>query len=515
MGAPADGGAPPVLAPGTYVSSVRGSDNNPGTPAAPLKSIGKGVQNARGLLALGAQSVFVAEGHYPERIILVEGISLLGGHECNAASCSWARNPPKYDAAIDNVDDEGVIAPAGVTRRTRLDGFRVRGRNTPFGSPGSACVTILGGTPTIANNVIALGNNGGNQGGNSRAVGIDLVAPGGAEPGGALITGNTINGGNGGNNVVGILFGSRPNLPPGNGVVATVTSNVIRGGGAQGWTGIAAWSSADGTLVQGNQITGGSSTAYASWGIQVESRMTIDGNRINLDQAAVGACAGTGWCGGIASLSATAVVTNNIVFGNKGQRTTAVFLMEAEKPAGSLAVNGNLLDGGGGPAPAGASPTMSTAVVLRIGDCTSCGFTGFVGRLRNNILLGGQGNIRQGVMEEAPRTRTMHPEALDNNAFFFAPRLVPALGNDILYRLWNGTTWVPLMTTADIQAQVPSKTPPTNNLQADPMLDATYHIARTSPLVDKGTATEAPARDFDNETRPKGIGIDIGHDEAM
>jgi hypothetical protein len=47
-----------------------------------------------------------------------------------------------------------------------------------------------------------------------------------------------------------------------------------------------------------------------------------------------------------------------------------------------------------------------------------------------------------------------------------------------------------------------------------PLLDATWHLAATSPVIDKGTSTEAPSRDIDDESRPKGTAVDIGADEA-
>jgi parallel beta-helix repeat protein len=37
-----------------------------------------------------------------------------------------------------------------------------------------------------------------------------------------------------------------------------------------------------------------------------------------------------------------------------------------------------------------------------------------------------------------------------------------------------------------------------------------YHLASTSPAIDKGTATDAPATDLDGNPRPKGAGFDIG-----
>jgi parallel beta-helix repeat protein len=42
-----------------------------------------------------------------------------------------------------------------------------------------------------------------------------------------------------------------------------------------------------------------------------------------------------------------------------------------------------------------------------------------------------------------------------------------------------------------------------------------YHLSSTSPALDKGTTTNAPAKDFEGTARPQGSGIDIGADERV
>lgn len=502
-----DGQLPPVV--GTFVSSATGNDGNPGTRTAPVKTIARGMQIARGLLTSGLQTVFVAQGHYAEKIVLVEGMSLMGGHECNAAACTWMRDPKAFDTAIDNIDDEGVFAPAATTRKTRIDGFRVRGRSGGPSAIGSIAITIAG-SPAVENNTIEAGVA---SGGSGRSIGIDIIAPI-TDPAGPLITGNLITGATAAVLSAGVVFGARVGAAANATTVGTVAGNVIRGGAAPSTFGIFASTSRAGTLVKTNFILAGGSTntsGSGSWGIQVGSRMTIDANRIN-DLVNTGACTAPSWCGGIASSSATVTITNNIVYGTKGPRTTALFLTEAEAPAGVAVVNGNTLDGGGGGAGV-AGATTSAAVALRIGLCNTCGLTGFVGRLRNNIFLGGTNANRYGVYEETTMGKAIHTEVLDHNDFFFpgAARL------DNLYRFWNGSAEAKYSTLAQL-AKVPTRTsPPANNLAVDPLLDATLHLSRNppSPLVDKGTAVEAPARDFEDQMRPLGGGIDIGHDEAQ
>jgi hypothetical protein len=54
-----------------------------------------------------------------------------------------------------------------------------------------------------------------------------------------------------------------------------------------------------------------------------------------------------------------------------------------------------------------------------------------------------------------------------------------------------------------------------NNMSADPLLDATYHIPIGSPCRNAGTMTGAPAFDFDANIRPQEMVYDIGADEYM
>jgi len=57
------------------------------------------------------------------------------------------------------------------------------------------------------------------------------------------------------------------------------------------------------------------------------------------------------------------------------------------------------------------------------------------------------------------------------------------------------------------------------NLAVDPLLDATHHLMAGSPLIDAGSRTEGPFRDFDGELRPTAalsprFRFDIGADEV-
>jgi hypothetical protein len=54
------------------------------------------------------------------------------------------------------------------------------------------------------------------------------------------------------------------------------------------------------------------------------------------------------------------------------------------------------------------------------------------------------------------------------------------------------------------------------NISADPLLDGDgVHLTSTSPAIDTGICTGAPATDIDGDSRPTGSGCDMGADEFV
>ena len=498
----ADGGCQGPTCVGTYVSSAIGDDANPGTSAKPVETIMKAIAIA---VALGGkQNVYVAAAHYPEKVTLAERVDLLGGYACDATSCTWARDSSNNDTAILDQDFEGVLAPKTVTRKTLFDGFRVVGKGgVSNGSLGSVAMSLVGGSPTISHCKLAGGDVTG-SGSIARSIALAIYGSP-ADPAGALVDQNAIVGGASTDESVGVHFVGPSSAATG-APVAVVTSNRIRGGAAVNSAGVLAWSSATGTVLRGNDIAAGVSTAAGtSWGVIVDSTMTIDSNRINADVGLAPMCpqsAGVNFCGGIHSVGSTTTIVNNVVFGGSGAKTCAVLLADGEVGLGAVILNGNTLDGQGNAGPDG---TLSTAIALHI----NAGVSASLGTVRNNILLGGLNKNRYGVYEDSNSVggRTIRTVALDNNDFWNAgaPR------TDFAYRVWNGNAGTDL-TFAQL-ATIPSPVP-SANLNVDPLLNASSHLAPTSPVIDKGTAKEASNHDIDDDNRPKGGAIDIGADEA-
>jgi hypothetical protein len=209
---------------------------------------------------------------------------------------------------------------------------------------------------------------------------------------------------------------------------------------------------------------------------------------------------GFGWCGGIDAQATSMVITNNVVYGLKSNKSTAVWIRNPESNVpGDVALNGNYLEGGGSPNALGST---SAGVVLTLNN----GVSDVAGRIRNNILHGGLAPNRFGVLEDSAVGKQLKPEKLENNDFFFGLIATPS---DTFYGTWDGNaagkvTDINLVNTLPNSAQ---------NFNADPMIDLFYHLMNGSPCIDKGTSSEAPQSDFEGDPRPSGGGYDVGPDE--
>ena len=474
---------------GTFVSAKIGSDANPGTRELPVATIGAALTNAVTIGRYPA-TIILGEGVYTQKVELVNGVSLSGGYQCDVAACTWQRDIFAYDSVIVDVDLEGVVAHAGVTSETVLDGVMVVGSDGT-GVVGAA-ITLDGGSPTLR----ASRFHGGTVTGDAVAVLVRSTT----DAAGVTIYGNEIIGGRATATSAGVVLAGANAT-----TLALVAGNTIRGGDGARSVGLLAANTVDGTLVQHNDIFTGNASGGTADGIVASSTLVIDANRVNAVRDLVGTCTGTmGFCSGITSFSATATITNNIAFGANGPRTAGVVLAEAERPGGDIVLNSNLLDGGG---VAGAG--TSAALVVAIGGCTSCGFTGIIGRVRNNVLVGGSSSERFGILEAPAQGKTVRPELIENNAIWFAPS---AATTNVLYRQVPGSGQpIDIVDIAALNAlAVPQASA---NLATNPLYDATWHELDGSPCANAGTALEAPTRDFDNQQRTGAI--DIGPDEAF
>jgi hypothetical protein len=478
---------------GTYVSATEGLDTNPGTQVSPVQTITEGMNKA--VLLSGAQPVFVGEGTYPEDVTLVEGIDLLGGHQCNATTCDWARDSALYVSTIENQDDDGIYAGHGITRETLVEGFTVLGLAGNPGSGNAYAGFFVQGAPELRGNHIISGNISGCSQCQTNAITMS-GAPSGSVA--ALIEGNVIDGGSSDSGTIGIRIE--------NAALAEIKSNEITGGTGQ-WTRCISISGNAGAIsITDNDMHAGScngnNTTFAMFVGQGVAPV-IDSNRINADPNKLGTCpsfSGTWWTGGIESEGSQSIITNNVIYGVPSPRSTAVMLADCEGTCqiGQAVVNSNTLHGGG----MSANNSISVALVFKT---WKQGQNVVVGRVRNNILIGGDGQQSFGGYEDISGTgSTAKPQQFENNDLFDATEL---------YFDWTSGSGTNLGTITLVNSTVNGAS---NNISQDPLLDATDHLQGGSPCIDAGTTSggETPTVDIDGETRPKGNEVDIGADEA-
>ncbi|MCC6217644.1 MAG: DUF1565 domain-containing protein [Polyangiaceae bacterium] len=489
---------------GTYVSTTTGDDTFPGTKTQPVKTVTRGIQNA--IAAGGNREVFVAEGHYVEKILLVEGVDLTGGHQCSPTSCDWSRDPAAYVSVLEAVDAEGLSADATITRSTSVEGFTIVGLDGASGGPlGRAAVSLVGGSPRLLFNTIQGPATTSSDWQTGRSTAIAIHAPTTAA-GGPELRGNTIQGGTASAASSAALLIDTPAYPSSGFATALIVDNTILGGTGTNVSAVAAWQSGPGTILQRNSIEAGSATAGSAFAVRFAGTLDLDANTINLGSGAT--CTAAGWCGGIESESGTGTLTNNVVLGAASTRSAAVVLAEMERPTGLIGFSSNTLDGAG----TATNNTVSAALVLQIGSCASCGFAGQVGQVRSNIFLAGRAAQRFGVYEDAPAGKQQHPLLLENNLFWLGGSTsVPGAA---LYRAWDGAAQILVTTAAGVNglgAFFPFTA--SANLFSDPLLDASHRLAAGSPAIDAGSTVNAPPTDRDGQPRPNGGGYDIGADE--
>ncbi|HEY4182547.1 MAG TPA: choice-of-anchor Q domain-containing protein [Kofleriaceae bacterium] len=489
---------------GTFVSAIAGNDSNPGTLQQPVKTIAKGIANAS--LLGGSRTVVIAEGTYTEKVRLIEGIDLLGGHQCDAQSCTFTRDIAAHPTVIANTDFEGVLAGPTITQATLLSGLTLLGfGGNPTTDDGGAAITLAGGSPTLRGNKITGGNVGITADAKNISSGISVHFTTSAS--GAIIENNEITGGQGLNSF-GISIQSTNAVDT---ALVHVRGNVIRSSAARRSIAVLAMQSANGSELVNNDITSGTSTGGISLGVQISSDLEVDSNRINLDRAMTGVCTTpTTWCAGIGIEGSDATVTNNVVLGPRGFKTAAVLIAEVTLDSGAVVIANNYLGAGGsGPSMGSTAPrSASTAVALvRKG----ANFTQDVGTFRNNIFEGGLNSDRFGIYEDPAESQRIHAIAVDSNDFTFTSQ---GSHVDNLYHAVQdviGVTNYGSIFTMQLNAPTAAQ----NNLAGDPKLDSTYHLLNGSPCIDVGTDTDAPSLDFDGDTRPQGDNVDIGADEYV
>lgn len=155
---------------GVFVSAL-GYDGNPGTMAAPKRTLAAGISSAA---ALGRTAVYVTKGVYPEVLNIANGVNVFGGYDV-----SWQRSPSNVTKITGSAGpyDFTVAVASHITARTTVQLLTFTGSSAPsrggtsyglrgIGSPGLVLdhLTVRAGAGTAG----SLGGDGirGQNGGN-------------------------------------------------------------------------------------------------------------------------------------------------------------------------------------------------------------------------------------------------------------------------------------------------------------------------------------------------------------
>ena len=477
---------------GTFVSQITGDDAGMGTQDDPVKTIGKAVDIATTIIGTPIE-VYVAEGSYSEAIGLVEGVSLIGGFQC-ADDCTWEHDPELYKSKIQATTSHGVIAGPDVTAATELSGFEIYGlAGPPEDDDGRAAITIDRGTPSINDNTIF--GPGLDSCMQCYTAGIRIFGPSNVD-GGAEIVGNYIESGDAaqgffsGTHAIATARGDSP-AP-----VVYISRNTLVGGTGY-WARTLRIEGAPGTTIKRNHVYAGSLSAQGatSFAAYLHGDLEIDANHFNTDPELTGYCENPSefGCGGLEVDGVNGSITNNVIVGMPSAISIGLRISSGEDPGfgDDLLVANNTIDGGG-------SADAQYSAGIRCG--TLQGNDSLFGRIRNNIILGGQAGERFGVVEDNKPNTTCKPNDFDNNLLFDYTKM---------YLSWDGNSSLQHDTPGQLNAEGFAN----NNIAGDPALDGSHHLSGDSPCIDAGTDFEAPGHDMDSEARPKGDGFDIGADE--
>jgi len=505
---------------GTFVAPPPlGDDANMGTRSSPMTTITEGMNKA---MILGVPEVYVAAdtpmaapGVYREDIDMVEGISLVGGHE----SAGWTRDAA-HITRIRVTRLEGLRFDATITRATRLEGFEVR--SGASGSGTAATITVdVGASPTIVGNRI---DGPDNTMGRSEAISINSVRGPALNSGIPLIEDNTIN--------LGTTPGGWGNLAYGVSAGATqlelLDNRIFIKDNIHIQFAVNVYGAPGDTVIRGNVIRGRGRSELA-WGMNVTpnrnvaSNLLVDRNDIDPGECQRG-CTGfvTGGQGPTAPGTPHSVtITNNVIFGGSGPTSIGLtFGYEAAAPPNvpKIVVHSNFIRGSGVTSSL-VSSGASFGVLLGEHPSTQLD----IGEFYNNIIYSGVGGVRFAFFENDPN---MDPVLLHNNAFYVetsgsASSQSAAYGDEAYRDGGTGTITglVSLRTDVEINALSDLGGASVGNIVDDcdvasPMVSGDFHLMTGSACIDTGAGTLAPSADFEGDARPAGGSHDIGPDET-
>ncbi len=491
---------------GVFIATT-GDDANPGTMAAPKRTINAGAV----LASLTDKSVFVATGNYTEDV--ETEVSLFGAYE----SAGWTRNIDGYTTTINASTSTAVLI--GGAETTAVQGFTINGGTEDSSTYG---VYIDNCTVTLANNVI--------NGGSGSSYSFGVYNHFGTA---TTLANNVINGGSGSDDSYGVYNGQG---------TATIVDNAINGGSGGSYS-YGVYNYSGRTTLANNVINGGSESDY-SFGVYNfggSSRTTLANNVIN-------GGSGSSSCGVYNSTSPfTATLVNNVINGGSGSSSCGV------RNDGTMTLANNTIDGGSGASKSigvynssGMATLANNVIDGGSGSDDSYGVFNLkpfgggssTATLANNVINGGSGNSSCGVFN-GESTMTLANNTIDGGSgsnisrgVYNVKSTATLVNNDIwgadmdcmvwYHDSYSGTNECVANTIGDVNACTwTGCAEASGNISDDPLFDVdAYHLTASSPCKDTGIdpvpdyiSAGFVDFDFDGDPRPYGAGWDIGADE--
>ena len=442
-----------VFAPGLifaqdfYVQQDGGNDLNPGDTWGQGHALAT-IQRAIQLAEATTESdtVHVAAASYSENIDINSGITLYGGYPSNGGT---TRDPATNVTNIDGGNSGHVVTIDNVSNVV-LDGFVIQNGDVTGRGGGidiESCSSV-----TIHNNTVTNNTARDDWGGGIAVIGSSVT-----------ITNNTIqnnqcvgNNGSGG----GISFYDD--------CTGTVSGNTITGNAASSDGGGMMISSAD-LSIANNQINNNTVTGGSGGGLYISDcpSLTITGNTISNN-----ILSGTEYPrgAGIICSDSTVQIRRNFIQNNRGANWGGgINIYNSDGVIVNNVISGNQAISGGG--------------IFCAQDSSA--------QIINNTIVGNTADSGGGVYVESRSTATATNTIVWGNSS-------SQLGGD-------GTF---VVTYSDIQGGYSG----TGNINSDPLfvVGGDYHLSSSSPCIDTGTSTGAPATDMAGTSRPRGQGYDMG-----
>lgn len=451
--------------PGTlYVDGATGNDDSDcSNPADPCATIGYALTEAG-----SGDEIRVAEGTYTETLDIGHAaLTLKGGYE----AAGWTRDIAAHTTIIDAEGADASVVSIASATDVMVEGFTIRGGNTS----GEGGGFLINGATVVISGTVVQDNTAGTWGG-----GVYVEEVGGpAEL--ALVNSE--------------LLSNRASLD-GGGLSAGARLITL-----------------DGVKVVSNTSHGAGAGVQAHGGTIVITSSAIVSNTAT--ECASGACSGGGvYVDGDGDLS----VYNSEISGNLMDGVSGINGGGIAVSGGTLRLQGSIVSnnrsvatdhsGGSGLAAFGSDVTVvDTSIVNnRIGG-NAVGLYSSPFTLTNVLVANNDG---EGIVsDENPLTGTMMNVTIAGNA----GNGIAMTADDVRITnsiLWHGVSCHPTCTIT--YSDVEDGWDGTGNLEADPLfVDAAsgdYHLQVSSPCIDAGTSTGAPADDI--EGTPRDAAPDMG-----